>query len=207
MPKHDEQTKPESNEGMELLTAARALQRMLEALRLTADRDTHLERTAENVAEFWAEFFAPFIADQPPPVVSTFPAAELSGQFITVGGMSFHSMCAHHLTPFFGAAYVAYVPAALAMGIGAPAKLLEHAARRPQLQERLAMDVATAIERVCHPQGVAVCLIARQMCMEMRGVRADGSVESTVLRGCFQEAPWREQFFNYLSRQATSRGG
>lgn len=59
MPKHDEQTKPESNDGMELLTAARALQRMLEALRLTADRDTHLERTAENVAEFWAEFLHP----------------------------------------------------------------------------------------------------------------------------------------------------
>ncbi len=207
MPKHDEQTKPENYNGMELLTAARALQCMLEALRLTPDRDTHLERTAENVAQFWAEFFAPFIAAQPSPPVSTFPAAELSGQFIAIGGMSFHSMCAHHLTPFFGVAHVAYVPNALAMGIGAPAKLLEHAARRPQLQERLAMDVATAIEQACRPQGVAVCLVARQMCMEMRGVRTDGCVESTVLRGCFQEASWRDQFFNYLSRQAPVQGG
>lgn len=207
MPKNDEQTKTESNDGVELLTAARALHRMLEALRLTPDRDTHLERTAENVAEFWAEFFAPFIAAQPLPPVSTFPAGDLSGQFIAVGQMPFHSMCAHHLTPFFGAAYVAYVPDGLAMGIGTPAKLLEHAARRPQLQERLAMDVATTIEQVCHPQGVAVCLVARQMCLEMRGVRADGRVESTVLRGCFQEARWRDQFFNYLSRQPTGQGG
>ncbi|MGQ9896773.1 MAG: GTP cyclohydrolase I [Acidobacteriota bacterium] len=205
MPKNNEQTKPENNDGTELLTAARALRRMLEALQLTPDRDTHLERTAENVAEFWAEFFAPFITAQPRPAVSTFPAGELSGQFVAIGRMSFHSMCAHHLTPFFGAAYVAYIPASLAMGIGGPAKLLEHAARRPQLQERLAMEVATAIEQVCHPQGVAVCLVARQMCMEMRGIRADGQVESTVLRGCFQDFPWRDQFFNYLSRQAFSR--
>jgi len=68
------------------------------------------------------------------------------------------------------------------------------------------MDVAMAIEQACHPQGVAVCLIARQMCMEMRGLRANGRVESTVLRGCFQEARWRDQFFNYLSRQATDPG-
>lgn len=117
--------------------------------------------------------------------------------------MTFHSMCAHHLTPFFGVAYVAYVPDALGVGVGAPAKLLAHAARRPQLQERLAADVATALEAACRPRGVAVCLIARQMCMEMRGIRADGRVESTVLRGCFQEAAWREQFFNYLARYAT----
>jgi GTP cyclohydrolase I len=204
MPKDDEQTKLESSD--ELLTAARALRSTLEALRLTPDRDTHLERTAENVVEFWTEFFAPFIAAQPRPAVSTFSAGELSGQFVAIGKMAFHSMCAHHLTPFFGVAHIAYVPNALAMGIGAPAKLLEYAARRPQLQERLAMDVAMAIEQACHPQGVAVCLIARQMCMEMRGLRANGRVESTVLRGCFQEARWRDQFFNYLSRQATDPG-
>ncbi len=202
MPDNVQQTKPEIMEGDPLVTAAHALHRMLAALRLTPDRDAHLARTAENVAEFWAEFFAPFIAAQPPPVVATFPANELAGQFVAVGGMSFHSMCVHHLTPFFGTAYVAYVPNELGVGIGAPAKLLEHAARRPQLQERLAADVATALEAACRPHGVAVCLIARQMCLEMRGIRVDGRVESTVLRGCFQEAAWRDQFFNYLARHA-----
>ncbi len=203
MPDDAEQTKPEMTEGADLPTAARALRRMLAALQLTPDRDPHLERSADNVAEFWAEFFAPFIAAQPPPPISTFPAGELAGQFIAVGRLSFHSMCAHHFTPFFGAAYVAYVPDELGIGIGAPAKLLEYAARRPQLQERLAADVAAALEAACRPRGVAVCLIARQMCMEMRGARADGRIESATLRGCFQEAAWRDQFFNYLARQAT----
>ncbi|MFQ3638453.1 MAG: GTP cyclohydrolase I [Chloracidobacterium sp.] len=203
MPNDDEQTKPEIIREPDLLTAARALRQLLNALRLTPDRDVHLEHTAENVTDFWAEFFAPFIADQPCPEISTFPAQELAGQFVAVGKLSFHSMCAHHLTPFFGVAHIAYVPDALGIGIGAPAKLLDYAARRPQLQERLAADVATALERACHPRGIAVCLIARQMCMEMRGARATGRVESTVLRGCFQEVAWREQFFNYLARQTT----
>ncbi|OYT70703.1 MAG: GTP cyclohydrolase I FolE [Chloracidobacterium sp. CP2_5A] len=204
MPDNTEQTKPETLAGGgDLLTAARALRRMLATLRLTPDRDPHLERTAENVAEFWAEFFAPFIAAQPPPPISAFPAGEMAGQFVAVGSLPFHSLCAHHLTPFFGAAHVAYVPDKLGIGIGAPAKLLEYAARRPQLQERLAADVATALEAACRPRGVAVCLVARQMCMEMRGARAEGRVESVVLRGCFQEAAWRDQFFNYLARQAT----
>lgn len=207
MPNHMEQTKPDIPEDDNLTTAAQALRRMLTTLRLTPDRDAHLARTAENVAEFWAEFFAPFITAQPPPPIATFPAGELAGQFVAVGRLSFHSMCAHHLTPFFGAAYVAYVPDELGVGIGAPAKLLKYAARRPQLQERLAAEVAAALEAACRPRGVAVCLIARQMCLEMRGVRADGRVESTVLRGCFQEPAWRDQFFNHLARHAADKAG
>ncbi len=195
MPDEREQTENDVRRDV-----ARHLQAAFAALKLTATDDCHLERTAENVADFWTEFLAPHLHAARPPAVSSFPAAESSGQLILIRDLHYHSLCAHHLTPFFGAAHVAYVPDEIGVGIGAPAKLLEHFARRPQLQERLAAQLADALDAACRPRGVMVLLTARQMCMEMRGARAEGLVESVVARGCFQEAEWRAMFFARLGR-------
>ncbi len=188
----------DEREQTETVAAARYLRAMLEELRLTGERDPHLARTPENVAEFWAEFFQPWLAETPPPPVSVFPAEEMSGQLVLLKDLRFHSMCAHHLTPFFGVAHIAYVPERIAVGIGGPAKLLQYYSRRPQLQERLVAQLADAIERACAPRGVMVVLSARQMCMEMRGAEADGTVECILSRGCFEETGWREKFFSRL---------
>jgi GTP cyclohydrolase I len=188
----------EEREQTETVAAARYLRAMLEEMGLTGERDGHLSRTPENVAEFWAEFFAPWLAELPPPAVSTFPADEMAGQLVLLRDLRFHSMCAHHLTPFFGHAHIAYVPDRVAMGIGGPAKLLEFYSRRPQLQERLVAQLADALEHICAPRGVMVVLTARQMCMEMRGAKADGTVECVLSRGCFTETGWRETFFSRL---------
>ncbi|MBX7220220.1 MAG: GTP cyclohydrolase I [Blastocatellia bacterium] len=187
---------PIANDARHILTER--LRDILETLGMTRTVDEHFTRTPENVADFWLEFFEPFLTNHPVPVISTFPARELAGQMVLVRNLSYHSLCAHHLTPFFGMAHVAYIPAETGIGIGAPAKLMEHFARRPQLQERLAAQVADALVAACQPQGVAVLLTARQMCMEMRGERSEGIVECLVTRGCFAEPQWRELFLERL---------
>ena len=121
--------------------------------------------------------------------LATFPHAG-QGDLVIVRDLEFHSLCVHHLVPFFGRALVAYLPGDTLVGISAAARLLEHYARRPQLQERLGQQIAEHLERLIRPRGVAVVLEARHLCMEMRGVRKRGVVETRAVRGELADARW-----------------
>jgi GTP cyclohydrolase I len=114
-----------------------------------------------------------------------------------VRGIQAHN-CVHHFLPFFGYGHIAYVPGDRLIGISGIGKVLQHFARRPQLQERLAAQVADYLQTALTPQGVIVLLQARQLCMEMRAEKNTGLVETTAARGCFQEGPHREEFFHRL---------
>ena len=76
------------------------------------------------------------------------------------------------------------------VGISAAARLLDFYARRPQLQERLGQQVADHLDRLIRPRGVAVVLEARHLCMEMRGVRKRGDVETRAVRGELADPRW-----------------
>ena len=78
------------------------------------------------------------------------------------------------------------------MGISGAARLLEHYSRRPQLQERLGQQIADHLERLLEPRGVAVVVEARHLCMEMRGIRTRGLVETRTVRGELAESRWAE---------------
>lgn len=81
-------------------------------------------------------------------------------------------MCEHHLVPFYGMAHVAYLPSGdKVTGLSKLARAVEVAARRPQLQERLTDQVATALEEALNPRGVFVMVEAEHMCMTMRGIK------------------------------------
>ena len=142
---------------------------------------------AETATRF-TEMFAEFVPRDESAVLHGFtlvPSTTPAGQAtpVAVRSMPFHSFCAHHLLPFFGYASVAYVPGATMAGFGSIAKVVQHFARRPQLQERLADQVADVLWRVLAPRGLVVRLSARQMCMEMCGARVHGEVEVLAVRG------------------------
>jgi GTP cyclohydrolase I len=121
-----------------------------------------------------------------------------ASEMILVRDLPFYSMCTHHLLPFFGHAHIAYVPGRQLIGIGGIGKVVQHFARRPQLQERLTAQLADYLQTALAPQGVIVFLQARQLCMEMRGERTAGVVETTAAHGCFQDGPRREEFFRRI---------
>ena len=122
----------------------------------------------------------------------TFPADPRGGpaDLVIVRDLPFHSLCVHHFVPFFGHAHIAYLPGERLMGISGFARLLDHHARRPQLQERLGAQLADDLERRLAPRGVAVILEARHLCMEMRGVRKTGLIETRALRGVLADPAW-----------------
>ncbi len=123
-------------------------------------------------------------------------------ELVLVRDIPFYSVCEHHLVPFFGHAHVAYIPnKGRLTGLSKLARVVENAAKRPQLQERLSSQVADAIMKKLDPKGVVVVIEAEHMCMTMRGVKKAGSKTVTsVVRGIFRtDAKSRAEAMSLIS--------
>jgi GTP cyclohydrolase I len=94
---------------------------------------------------------------------------------VLVRDIRFNSHCEHHMMPFFGVAHVAYMPVERVVGLSKLARLVDVYARRLQTQEHLTSQVATAIDEILKPRGVAVLIEAQHMCMSLRGVEKPGA--------------------------------
>lgn len=113
--------------------------------------------------------------------------AAQKGQLILEKDITFYSMCEHHLLPFYGKAHIAYISNGRVAGLSKLARTVEEYAKRPQLQERLTAQIADAIMKYLHADGVMVVIEAEHMCMTMRGVKKPGSRTMTyVCRGSFE---------------------
>ncbi len=109
-------------------------------------------------------------------------------EMVVVKDIEVYSLCEHHLAPFFGKAHVAYIPSNKIVGLSKLARVVEIYARRLQVQERLTMQVAKAIEDVLKPRGVAVVIEAQHLCMMMRGVeKQNSSTITSCLLGLFRK--------------------
>ena len=100
--------------------------------------------------------------------------------FVLVRDIEFHSHCEHHMMPFHGKAHVAYRPVDRVVGLSKLARLVDVYGRRLQTQEHLTSQIATAIEEILKPRGVAVMLEAEHMCMSLRGVEKRGALTITT---------------------------
>ncbi|MGB0651054.1 MAG: GTP cyclohydrolase I FolE [Rhodothermales bacterium] len=100
-------------------------------------------------------------------------------EMILVKDIELYSMCEHHMVPFFGKAHVAYIPDGHIVGLSKIPRVVDVFARRLQVQERLTLQIRTAIEDALKPQGVAVVIEATHLCMVMRGVQKQRSVTTT----------------------------
>ena len=167
----------------------RAVADLIRSLGLDAVAEPELELTPARVAALFVEIFSGLDPANEPDL-AVFPHEDRGDDLVIVRDLEFHSLCLHHFVPFFGRAHIAYLPGASIVGISGPARLVDFYARRPQLQERLTFQIADHLERVVHPRGVAVTLEARHLCMEMRGVRKSGNIETRVRRGALAEPHW-----------------
>lgn len=141
------------------------------------DGDPEMDSTPERVALFLRSFQA----SGPVPVAELLPTR--SADLLVIRDLPYYSLCAHHLLPFFGRATIAVRPAGEITGFGWFPRVLAHFSRQPQLQERLAQQVAEAVHERLGAHAVGVRLTARQMCVEMRGARSAGEFELTARRG------------------------
>jgi GTP cyclohydrolase I len=106
------------------------------------------------------------------------------------GPIHFHSLCEHHVFPFYGEAYVGYVANEKILGISKLTRLVRLYTKRFAVQERIGYQIADTLEALMAPHGVAVLLRAKHMCVEMRGVREiSPATRTTVFRGVYADDP------------------
>jgi GTP cyclohydrolase I len=147
-----------------------------------------LRETPRRVVASLAEFTAGYDEDPAKLLAVTFE--EHCDEMVVVRGVEFTSMCEHHLLPFVGYASVAYVPDQRVVGLSKLARLVDLFARRLQVQERMTVQIADAIETNLQPRGVGVLLRARHSCMGCRGVRKpEAEMVTSALSGFMRDDP------------------
>ncbi|GLX08715.1 MULTISPECIES: GTP cyclohydrolase I FolE [Microbispora] len=181
----------EPRDGVDLAAAERAAGEFLEALGISTDSES-LRETPARMAKAYAELFTPRPFD-----LTTFPNEEGYDELVLARAIPVRSVCEHHLLPFAGVAHVGYLPGDRILGLSKLARVVEHFARRPQVQERLTKQVADWLADRLRPAGVGVVIEAEHTCMTLRGVRAVGSttVTSTLLGILREDARSRQEFF------------
>lgn len=173
-------------------------------LRWAGDDPTRegLVGTPDRVARAYEEFFAGY-HDNPVEILSrTFEETEGYDELVLLKDIRFESHCEHHMVPIIGTAHIAYLPERRVVGISKLARVLEAYARRFQIQEKMTAQIATTIQAVLQPKGVAVVVEAAHQCMTTRGVYKPGvSMVTSSMLGVFREnAETRREFLTLIGR-------
>jgi len=125
-----------------------------------------------------------------------------SDEMVVVKDIELYSLCEHHLLPFFGRAHVAYLPDRRILGLSKLARVVDVFARRLQVQERMTVQIASALDAALKPRGVGVLIEAQHLCMMMRGVeKQNSSTVTSCMLGRFRSDPkTRQEFLAIVKR-------
>lgn len=155
-----------------------AVKEILYAIGEDPDREGLVE-TPKRVANMYAEVFAG-LQEEPEGLVKLFKE-DFTDEIIVVRDITVYSMCEHHLLPFYGVAHIAYIADhGQVLGLSKLARIVDHFAKKPQLQERLGDEISSFIMKATGAKAVAVMIEAEHMCMTMRGVSKPGAKTITT---------------------------
>ncbi len=167
----------------------RAVRTLIAATGEDPDREG-LSETPARVARAWREWFAGYAIDPASLLARTFSEANGYEETIALRSIPLVSTCEHHLARITGVAHIAYRPTDRVVGISKLSRLVDAFARRLQLQERLTVQIASTLNEVLKPRGVAVVIEASHGCMSSRGVNQHGvSMVTQCWLGDFREDP------------------
>jgi GTP cyclohydrolase I len=175
--------------------AAACIRSLLSFIGENPDREG-LRDTPDRVLRAWEEHFGGYDADAEATLQRTFEEVDGYDDMVILKDVDFVSHCEHHMMPIYGRAHIAYLPRARVVGISKLARIVDIFAKRLQTQESLTAQIASTIEDVLAPAGLAVLIEARHQCMVMRGVqKANAATITTVFLGRFKEDRRLEQRF------------
>jgi GTP cyclohydrolase I len=163
-----------------------------------------LLKTPERVAKAY-DFLTQGYHQDPEEVLRSAIFDESYSEMVLVKDIEVYSLCEHHMLPFFGKAYVAYIPNGKIVGLSKIPRVVDVFARRLQVQERLTIEIRDCIEKTLHPAGVAVVIECQHLCMQMRGVQKQNSHTTTsAFSGVFLESDkTRKEFINLIGTRLT----
>ena len=166
------------------------------------DREGLLD-TPQRVVDAYGEWFAGYQGDPARELSRTFEDVQGYDDMVMLRGIDVQSHCEHHMAPFLGKAYVAYMPTGKVVGLSKIARVVEIFAKRLQTQETMTMQIADAICDELAPAGVAVLIDAEHQCMSTRGVHHhDVSTITTQFRGVFKtDKVLQQRFMDLVTRK------
>ena len=160
-----------------------------------------LRDTPGRVVRAYEEFFAGYDEDPEEVLGRTFEEVEGYDDIVMLRDIRLETHCEHHMVPIIGKAHVAYFPAGRVVGISKLARVIDIFAKRLQTQETMTAQIATTLENVLQPRGVAILVDAAHQCMTTRGVKKPGvSCITTRFTGVFREDRDMERRFLDMCR-------
>lgn len=161
--------------------------------------DDSLKGTPKRVAKMFITEVFSGLDPKNKPAVTLFENKYKYDQMLVEKDISVFSNCEHHFVPIYGKAHVAYISSGKVIGLSKLNRIVEYFAKRPQVQERLTVQIATELKLALETEDVAVVIDAQHMCVQSRGIRDSGSSTVTAFYGGkFQEESTKKEFLSYL---------
>ena len=162
-------------------------------------RDDSLRGTPLRVAKMYVKELFQGLNPANMPSMTLFENKFQYNEMLVEKNINFYTYCEHHFVPFFGKAHVAYISSGKVIGLSKLNRLVEYFSKRPQVQERLTMQIGKALQTVLQTQDVAVMMDAKHLCVSSRGVKDDSSNTITsFFGGKFQEEKKKMEFLKYV---------
>ncbi|MBA4853151.1 GTP cyclohydrolase I FolE [Emticicia sp. BO119] len=162
-------------------------------------RDDSLKGTPNRVAKMYVKEIFSGLNPENKPKVTLFDNRYQYNEMLVEKDISFYSNCEHHFVPIFGKAHVAYIANGKVIGLSKLNRIVQYFSKRPQVQERLTMQIAKELQRVLGTEDVAVVMDAKHLCVASRGVQDDTSTTITSFYGGkFQQEATKAEFLKYI---------
>ncbi len=174
------------------------VERILETLGMDLTDDS-LKGTPNRVAKmFVQEIFAGLHPDRKPKA-STFENKYKYGEMLVEKNITLYSTCEHHLLPIVGKAHIAYISNGTVVGLSKMNRVVDYYAKRPQVQERLTIQIVKELQEILGTQDVACVIDAKHLCVNSRGIRdIDSSTVTSEFGGKFKDPQVRREFLDYI---------
>ena len=160
-----------------------------------------LVETPKRVVAAYEEFFEGYTQDPEDILRKTFEEVEGYDEMVIVKDIRLESHCEHHIVPILGTAHIGYIPNKRVVGISKLARIVDVFGKRLQTQETMTSQIATTIENVLNPKGVAVVIDAGHQCMSTRGVhKTESSTVTSSMKGVFKDNQvTRNEFLSFIN--------
>jgi len=161
--------------------------------------DDSLHATPKRVAKMYVNEIFSGLSKKNKPEPTLFDNKYNYDEILLEKNIKVHSFCEHHFVPIIGKAHVAYISSGNVIGLSKLNRIVDYYSRRPQVQERLTVQIAEELKNVLQTEDVAVAITAEHMCVTLRGIKdQDSSTYTNSFHGKFKEPDVRKEFFELL---------
>ena len=196
--------KSSSSDDLKIALIANKFQEIMQVLGLDLTDDS-LTKTPMRVATMFVKEIFSGLDPANRPHVALFENKFKYAEMLVERDINVYSVCEHHFLPIIGKALVAYIPGSHVIGLSKITRIVEYVSRRPQIQEKLTVQIADELKAALGSDDVAVVVEAHHLCVAMRGVRGEDNCTITAsFSGKFQDAPTREAFLKMLPNRETA---